>query len=387
MNSPVPFAPPASDHSYTVPNPGPSAPLAYTPAAEFQEEDEDQTTAELLETLRGISEKVAADEGRAFRSVHAKAHGILHGHIDIPALPPVLAQGLFARPGRRPVVMRLSSTPGDLLDDTVSTPRGLAIKVGDVDGMPLDAADGSRSQDFLMVNGPVFSAPTARKFLRSLKLLAATTDKAPAAKALLSAALRGLETVVEKAGGESATLKALGGHPATHPLGDTYFTQVPLLYGSYMAKLSLAPASPGLLALNGAPVDLQAGPNALRDAVAAHCAQAGGVWELRAQLCVDLDRMPIEDASVEWPQDLAPFVTVARITVPPQAAWDDATSPAEDNALAFSPLRGLADHRPLGSIMRVRRRAYAMAVQFRQAYNAAAADPGAAQKFGVVASP
>lgn len=358
-------------------------PLAYAPDCEFQEEDEAQTTAELVDTLRGISEKVAADEGRAFRSVHAKSHGILHGSIDIPALPPVLAQGLFATPGSHPVVMRLSSTPGDLLGDAVSTPRGLALKVLEVDGVPLDPADGSRSQDFLMVNGPVFSAPTARKFLKSLKLLAATTDKAPAAKALLSAALRGLEAVVEKAGGESATLKALGGHPATNPLGESYFTQVPVLFGPYMAKLSLVPVSPELVALHGAPVDLADRPHALRDAVSGHFAQAGGVWELKAQLCTDLEKMPIEDASVQWPEDLSPFVTVARITVPAQSSWDEAVSPAEDNALAFSPWHGLAQHRPLGSIMRVRRRAYAMASQFRHTYNAAAADPKSAHKFGV----
>lgn len=358
-------------------------PRTYTPECEFQEEDEAQTSAELLEALRGIREKVAADEGHAFRSVHAKSHGILHGRMEVPALPPVLAQGLFARPGSYPVVMRLSSTPGDLLDDAVSTPRGLAIQVGEVHGVPLEPADCSRCQDFLMVNGRVFSASTARRFLKSLKLLAATTDKSPAAKALLSAALRGLEAVVEKAGGESSTLKALGGHPATHPLGERYFTQVPMLFGPYMAKFSLVPVSPELQALHDAPLQLSNRPQALRDAVAAHFTQAGGAWELRAQLCVDLARMPVEDASVEWPEELSPFITVARISAPAQASWNEATSPAEENALAFSPWHGLAEHRPLGSIMRVRRRAYAAGAQFRQAFNAAVADPEAAQKFGV----
>lgn len=292
----------------------------------------------------------------------------------------MLVHGLFATPGSHPVGMRLSSTPCDLLDDAISTPRGLDFKVQEVDGVPLDPADGARSQDFLMVNGPVFSALKARRFLKSLKLLAATTDKA-----LPSAALRGLEAVVEKSGGESATLKALGGHPATHPLGGSFFTQLPVLFGPYMAKLSLVPVSPELVALHGAPLDLADKPLALREAVSAHFAQAGGVWELKAQLCTDLTKMPIEDASVQWPEDLS--VTVARITVPAQASWDEGQSPAEDNALSFSPWHGLAEHRPLGSIMRVRRRAYAMALQVGHTYNAAAADPGSAQKFGVSAAP
>ncbi len=35
------------------------------------------------------------------------------------------------------------------------------------------------------------------------------------------------------------------------------------------------------------------------------------------QLCTDLDAMPVEDASVVWPEDKSPHVAVARITVKP----------------------------------------------------------------------
>ncbi|MCD2511780.1 catalase family protein [Comamonas endophytica] len=348
----------------------PRQPLAYRPEYESLEDDEAQTTRELMEAMQRIRETVARDEGHAFRSVHAKTHGILHGTLEILPLPDTFAQGLFARPGTHPVTLRMSSTPGDLLDDKVSTPRGVALKILKTEGARLDPADGLQEQDFLMVNGPVFNAPTARKFLKSLKLLAATTDKAPNAKKLLSAALRAIETVVEKAGGESATLKAMGGHPATNPLGETYFTQVPLLMGPYMAKLSLAPAAPQLTALKGAPVDLSQSTHALRDAVSSYFAAQGGTWELRAQLCVDLQQMPIEDASVEWSEGLSPHVPVAILTVPAQASWDNARSPAEDNELSFNPWRGLEAHRPIGSIMRVRRPAYPAGAGFRQRFNA-----------------
>lgn len=347
-----------------------TAPLSYRPEYETAEDNEEQTTQEMVDAMLRISQTVAADEGHAFRSVHAKTHGILHGTLEVLTLPAHLAHGLFAQPGSHPVTLRLSSTPGDLLDDKVSTPRGLAIKVLEADGARLDASDGLREQDFLMVNGPVFNAPTAKKFLKSLKLLAATTDKAPNAKKLLSAALRALEAVVEKAGGASPTLISMGGHPATHPLGETYFTQVPMLFGPYMAKLSLAPVALELAALKDAPVDLSQSSHVLRDVVGEHIAAHGGTWELRAQLCVDLETMPIEDASVEWPEELSPYVTVARLTVAPQTTWDEASSPAEDDALSFSPWRGLLDHRPIGSIMRVRRSAYVMAAAFRKRFNA-----------------
>lgn len=347
-----------------------ATPLRYQPSYEQPEPDEAETAKELVEAMHKISETVAHDEGHAHRSVHAKSHGLLRGEIEIPAgLPEALAQGVFSRPGTYAVAMRFSTVPGDLLDDSVSTPRGLALKIVGVDGPRLPGSEGDTTQDFLMVNGPAFSASNAKKFLMNVKLLAATTDKVQGLKKVLSATLRGIESLVEKAGGESVTLKALGGHPETHILGETFFTQVPVLYGDYMAKLSIAPASPELLALKDAQVDMKDRPNALREVVVDFFRAGGGTWELRAQLCTDIETMPIEDASIVWPEDQSPYVTVGRITVGPQTAWSDARSAAVDDGMSFSPWHGLAAHRPIGSVMRVRKQAYEMAARFRSQFN------------------
>lgn len=357
------------------------APLLYQRDLEVTEADEAETDEALREALVGISRTVARDEGHAYRSVHAKSHGLLRGRLTVaPGLAPELAQGLCAQPAEYEAVVRLSSTPGDLLDDGVSTPRGLALKLLGVPGERLPGTEADTTQDFLMVNGPVFSAPTAKRFLQTVKLLAATTDKAPNAKKVLSAALRGLESLVEKAGGESATLKALGGHPATHILGETFFTQVPVLWGPYMAKLSLAPLSPELKALTDQPIELKGHPHALRDVVHQHFAGQGGTWALRVQLCTDLEAMPIEDASVEWPEDVSPWHTVATLTLPPQDSWPEARAEAMDDGLSFSPWHGLAAHRPIGSIMRVRKAAYQAAAAFRTGHNGVAlAEPRSPQ--------
>src|SRR5260370_32130719 len=89
----------------------------------------------------------------------------------------VFAQGLFAKPGRYPIVMRFSTLPGDILDDSVSTPRGLSVKIIGVEGERLSGSEGDVTQDFVLVNGPAFGAPTPNKFLPVLTLLATTTDK------------------------------------------------------------------------------------------------------------------------------------------------------------------------------------------------------------------
>lgn len=359
----------------TRPNAQPDArraasPLAYTPSVENPGPDEAQVFNDLAETMLSISARTFEDSGHASRSVHAKSHGLLIGRLDVlDDLPAELAQGLFAKAESYPAILRLSTTPGDILPDSVSTPRGLAVKVLGVSGERLPGSEGEATQDFVMANAPAFSAPDARQFLSTLKLLAATTDRAETAKKVLSAGLRVAERVVEAFGGESATLKTLGGHPETHILGETFYSQAALRHGDHIAKLSIVPVSPNLTALENAPLDLNGKPNGIRDAVTEFFRDHEAVWELRAQLRTDEERMPVEDASVVWPEDLSPYRTIARITVPPQTAWSEERSRAGDDRLAFSPWHGLAAHRPLGSIMRARRLAYDRSAEFRMERN------------------
>jgi hypothetical protein len=110
-------------------------PVRFSPSMERLDADEAKTIQGLIATMRYINEKTFADGGHAIRSVHAKTHGILEGCLEVNAdLPSDLAQGLFAKPGRYPIVMRFSTIPGDILDDSVSTPRGLAVKIIGVKG-------------------------------------------------------------------------------------------------------------------------------------------------------------------------------------------------------------------------------------------------------------
>ncbi len=346
-------------------------PLRFVPSMEHWEEDEAETERELVESLIHIARTVHADEGHAFRAVHAKSHGLLLAKFTVlEGLPAHLSQGLFAQARSYPMAMRFSTVPGDLLDDNISTPRGMAIKIVGVAGERVSGAEGAVTQDFVMVNGKAFSVPTARKFVGKLKLLAATTDKAPRLKKAFAAAIHGLESLIEKAGGESATLKGLGGHPKTHVLGESYFTQVPMLFGPYIAKFCVVPTSPSLLALVDTAVDLNDRPDGLREAVIEHFRSQGATWEMRVQLCTDLASMPIEDASVPWPEEQSPFIPVARIEAGPQVAWSEARAKAVDDGMSFSPWHALAAHRPLGSIMRVRKAAYRAAAEFRSAQNA-----------------
>jgi hypothetical protein len=324
----------------------------------------------LIQTLEGIQRTVREDSGHAERAVHAKGHGILRGELQVfDGLPETLAQGLFAHEGTYPVVLRFSTLPGDVLDDRISTPRGLSLKVIGVGGERLPGSEAAVTQDFVLVNGPAFAKPTAKGFLGSLKQLAATTDKAPGAKRALSAVTRTTERIVEAFGGKSPTLLTLGGHPETNLLGETYYSQTPLLYGEFMAKIALFPVSAALQALTDAPVDLDGKPDGLRAAVVDYFRSQDAAWELRVQLCSDLRTMPIEDSSVVWPDEESPYVPVARIRVASQEAWTPERIRAVEESMAFSPWNGLAAHRPLGSVNRVRKAVYQHTAAFRAAAN------------------
>lgn len=345
-------------------------PLEFQPDFEQVSPDESEINEGIVEALRKILKTTYVDEGHAVRSVHAKSHGLLDAELIVADnLPKELAQGAFAVPGRHRAVMRFSTNPGDILDDKVSTPRGLAIKLLDVEGERLPGSEQDRTQDFVLVNAPVFVAPDTKAFLRSLKLLAATTDRAPQAKQVLSSVLRGAESVVEKLGGESAMLKGMGGHPLTHILGETFYSVVPVLWGPYYAKLSVVPVSAELTALTDRKLDMEDTPDALREAVVEHFARYGGEWEMRVQLATDAEKMPIEDATVLWPEDDSPYVTVGYLRAAPQSAWSQERSSRIDDGMSFSPWHGLAAHRPLGAIMRARKPAYEMSAGFRAEFN------------------
>lgn len=331
--------------------------------------DEPQVIRELSDTLRDILETTSKDYGHAVRAVHAKSHGILRGELEVlPDLPTELAQGIFAKPGRHGAIIRISTNPGDLLHDSVSVPRGLALKIIGVEGERLEGAEGT-NQDFIFVNGPAFPAPDPAAFLKNLKLLAGTTDRAEWAKRGLSAVLRGAEKALETVGGESATLQTLGGAPNVHPLGETYYTQTAFRFGDHIAKLSLEPASDSLTRHTGQVIDTRGRPDAIRDTVAADMQTGDAVWNLRVQLCRDLDRMPVEDPSVLWDESLSPFVTVARLHVLAQTGWSEDAAELVDEHMRFSVWTGVQAHRPLGAINRARREPYRMSSDFRSEFN------------------
>ena len=149
-----------------------------------------------------------------------------------------------------------------------------------------------------------------------------------------------------------------------------YFSALPIQWGKYAVHYALAPhaESPA-----GAKTPEDVGAE-----LAERLRQGAVTYDLKVQFYVDPDKTPIEDASVEWLEANAPFVTVARLTLPKQ----DPASPrgrrvAERvETLSFDPWHAPVEFKPLGNMMRARNPAYKLSTQAR----GAAAEPGEEEK-------
>ncbi len=184
--------------------------ILYSPDVEMVGDDEDRLTAEILEIMASTNRRAFERHRHAVRDAHAKSHGFLKAELIVPELQQHLRQGLFARPGTYPVVIRLSSAPGDIHSDTIPAPRGMAIKVLGVEGERLLPGDTGRNQDFLLVNIPVLSFGTIGKYRQLIGLLEKNAQNPAFLQRAMAGVARGVEAAVEAVGVEpGATLRGL----------------------------------------------------------------------------------------------------------------------------------------------------------------------------------
>ena len=342
--------------------------LLYRDDLETIAPDEKETQQKIVDVMTKGMELAREKYGRSVRVSHAKAHALLKGTLTVPdGLPPELAQGMFARPGSYEVLVRMAQQPGELLDDSkLSTDRGMSVKVLGVRGPKLEGHTAD-TQDWVFDVGKQFNADGVKEFLQSFKPNAEIAPKlSDTVKGAVSTAARTANAALNTVGANSEKL-AFYGHPVVHPASEEYFSQAAFRYGDYVAKLGFFPVSPGLKQLQEQPFDPKT-PDALREAMNEFFRTNPAEFEMRVQLNVGLDTMPIEEAQAKWSEEESQYRTVARLTIPAQTAWD----PAKDGYfedLSFSPGHSLAAHRPLGGINRARLLAYVMLSKRRLADN------------------
>lgn len=345
--------------------------VRYSDDVEQHLPDEEEIVQQVVASFDRFRNMVFDKSHHAQRDAHAKSHGILKGELQIfDNLPAHLAQGLFGEARTYPVIVRFSTSPGDVQPDNISAFRGIAIKVIGVEGKKvLEAEQDEVTQDFLLVNHPTIPTGDVSSYLKAQLKLEKQSQAPQEVQLLASKVKTTINEVVTKVRGEEVTPDAAGANkPQTHILGETFFSMASHRYGDYIAKVNAVPVSDSLLPLVGQRIDTSE-PSAIRDLVVDFFATNSAEYEIRIQLCTDLEKMPVEDASIEWDEEESPYVAVAKVVIPAQAAYTPARRVYADEKLSFNPWHSLPAHRPLGSIQRVRVKVYEESTKFRHEMN------------------
>lgn len=295
--------------------------------------DEAEVTAALIAFLEAAS-RDRHPSGPIRRFNQGRAAGCVDAEFIVPdGLPAALRVGLFAVPGTYRAVIRFANALSST-DDEKDT-RGMSISVAGVPGANL--TPGATSQDFVLNSHPVMVARDSKSFMGFLE-----ANEAGGVKRVLYLASH---PEVARIG------LAARGNPSCH-LDIPYWSTTPYLFGPGRAVKYIArPASD-----RTTPMPATLTEHYLDEALRTHLAAAEARFEFLVQFQTDPERMPIEDATVEWKEADSPYVGVATIRIPTQPVAPPDTGPCE--ALSFNPWHCLAEHRPLGNMNRARRAIY-----------------------------
>ncbi len=340
-------------------------PLPYRDDVETIPHDEADDIQTVIRYLREILKNTQLKTHEFRADVHVKTHGYAQAELRVlPNLPDELAQGLFEREGAYQAVVRFSNASSQIQPDAIPDGRGMAVKVFDVKGETI-LVDGSRgpTQDFVMINHPVFFARNVKDYLRLEKIIAQADEN------LLGAAQ---QTIT--AGNwnpfywhwhEMLTAAAIVGKLPTHPASQTYYTMSPIRFGNYVTKCRLKPIDDLQTTYLDLITKLATESDAMRLVLEETLRNQESLFEFQVQLRTSETTMPVEDPTIAWPESESPYRTVGHLLLPRQ----DISPLRHDQAfktLAFNVWHALAAHRPLGGINRVRRYAYQTSANWRR---------------------
>ncbi len=352
--------------------------VRYTPEIETIDPDLEEVMPQIIAWWeRVVSESPTVEgSGRAVRGAHAKGLGVARAEVEIlHEVPAAYAQGIYATPGRHDALIRFSSASNHLGPDAqLGSVLGCAIKIFDIPGPKLvDDEPDCTTFDLVMKNNPTFVANTAKHYLILQQVGNDTPKYLARGKAGFNDLLRDLLTgkgtfePSDWAWDEMFAFVKAAQLPVRNPLLSTYWTMAAVRHGDYVAKLRVAPAADSDGRAIHHDLDLSQGPDVFGPALIDELQAGTFDFDLQAQLCTDLEAMPVDLATVEWSEKLSPFVTVARVHLPQQ----DISGPERferGDTLAFNQWRVTDAHRPLGEIMRVRR-IYSASARVRRTLN------------------
>jgi hypothetical protein len=162
--------------------------------------------------------------------------------------------------------------------------------------------------------------------------------------------------------------------PNTNMISHSFYTQSAFRFGDYYGHIALFPVLDEMTS-RSEKVKSSDSREALRDWLAEYFAKHGAQYELKIQLGTSPEHHPTEDGSVVWDEATAPYQTIATIEFSPQDALTAERRTFWEDQMKLNPWNALTDHRPLGSINRLRKIVYDMSRKKREAVNSIPTKP------------
>jgi len=343
-----------------------SEPGTYARFKDFTEVYSPNYEADLKAFLQNMENDVRSSvktEGRAVRQAHAKSYGLLSAKVLVlDGLPPAYSQGIFASSAEYEAVVRFSNGLAHVRPDALlGTGCGMGIKMFGVPGPSLieDEQDAG-TFDYAFINAPIFFCNTVRDYRHvSFKSLPdALVDPVGRRSWLYQFLTDGGALPPEQWLWDELLAFLSNLHiPWQNLLSYTYWSMGAVRHGDYIAKVRSRPTATSMEQIRHRDVNPKTSREPFRETLVNEAREREHHFDLQVQLRTDPTRMPVQNTSIVWQEELSPFVTVARITIPAQDISQPANLEAADKTSIMA-WRVREAHRPLGEIMRARKEVY-----------------------------
>ncbi len=306
----------------------------------------DQAPERLTEMFVGGQEKrIQLGQCPAERAVFRKLHGVASGRLVMEKnIPAKLKVGVFAHDSLDAWV-RFSSDTTPTSPDLGST-VGIGIKLFGVPG-PKALGDEGDTADFIMQNFPIFFVDNAKEMVEFT---------------YAGTVLKDYPGYLKKHPKTHDILNRMGDKVEGSVLTTQYWAILPFHSGSKRyVKFRLDPETP--------PENV---PNNETDYLGVdlcrRLAQREYKFRFMVQLRTDAQSMPLDEATVEWPESESPFVHVATLTLSQQDVAQRGQA-EYGQGLAFNIWRLPPEQAPVGSIAQARKVVYAAGARARHEAN------------------
>ena len=377
---------------------------------EYPEKDELKNYEILTELVNIQMDNLYGDNPNdAKRDTHTKTHALVKASLEIfdfdqdkllqnlnlpsEQLKKIsLKQGVLAKPKTYPTYLRFANGKSTFENDHLGDARSMSVKIMEVEGERLSQSHDFHTQDIIVQNCDIFFIKTIQDYTGFFSALV-KSKKIKSEKPVLFWLLTHLkqfkalkkitsrvpdDLLIEKYWSGSAYALGLnenfdpsltGKQPIEYPAVVKYGF-IPVSPNSSYSEIPYTPR-PGMpkfpwqkahktLGLDENKLD-----NHYRDNMIANLAKPDALycWDFGIQIQTN-PQMSIDDVTISWDESKSPFLKVGRLTVKHQIIdFEEQKDFAED--MRFSPWNGLAVHRPVGALNRLRGIVYPIVAEYR----------------------